>query len=86
MLKVQKQSLKGDILSFVVILDDGSVQPCVYKLGEETENELMARVALHIESEMAIRNAVAPEEVTPDPIKEVSVTKAGKVTVKEAAE
>lgn len=84
MLKVQKQSLKGDILSFVVILEDGSAQPCVYKLVEETEDELMARVALHIESEVAARESdISPDETIAEPVKEVVVSKEGKVSVKE---
>lgn len=83
MLKVQKQSIIGDVLSFDVILEDGSVQPCVYKLVNETEDELMGRVALHVESEVAKKNVAIPlEEVTVEPIKEVTVSKAGKVSVK----
>jgi hypothetical protein len=83
MLQVQKQSLIGDILTFNVILEDGRVQPCVYKLVDETEDELMARVALHIESEVAAREAnIVIDEAVAEPVKEVSVSKTGKVSVK----
>lgn len=83
MLQVQKQSLIGDVLSFNVILEDGRVEPCVYKLEDETEDALMGRVALHVESEVAKKNVAIPlEEVAVEPIKEVTVSKAGKVSVK----
>jgi len=82
MLKVQKQSLVGDILTFNVFLDNGSVEPCVYKLVDETEDALMARVALHIESETAARDTVVPlEEIVVEPVKEVTVSE-GKVSIK----
>lgn len=85
MLKVQKQSLVGDVLTFNVLLDDGSVHPCVYKLEDETEDTLMGRVALHVASEVAKKNTSAPlKDVAVEPTMRVSVSKAGKISVKEA--
>lgn len=85
--KFQKIELVDSILTFRVICDDGYEETQKYALSNETENELMGRVAVHMNKErMAMVEQPSMEEVPSEPIMEVSVSKTGKISVKEAIE
>lgn len=80
----QKISLDGSQLVFNVTSNDGVSEICTYMLdGKETEEELMTRVALHIQSEKDKMQAL--NEAPQEPVMEVIVSDGGKVSVKEAS-
>ena len=83
----QKISLDGSKLVFSVTPDEGLPEVCTYMLdGKESEDELMARVALHIQGELDARKGFQIEETPAEPVMEVSVSQAGKVSVKEVVD
>ncbi len=86
--KFQKVSLQGPKITFTVFCDDGHAETQTYLLEEgEQENDLMTRVALHINSERMVKVEELPTlEVEAEPVMEVSVSKEGKLTVKEVSE
>lgn len=85
MAKFQKIGLVGNKLTFRIICDDGHEEVQTYLLNGKDEETLMGEVALHINTErMASSMPVEIEEAAPEPIMEVSVTKSGKISVKEA--
>lgn len=85
MAKFQKISLVGNKLTFRVICDDGHEEVQTYSLDGRDEQILMTEVTLHINTErMASVAPVETRETTPGPIMEVSVSKTGRVSIKEA--
>jgi len=85
--KFQKIDLVDSFITFRVICDDGHEEVQTYLLDGEKEDILMGEVALHINTErLASSIPTEIEEVTPEPIMEVSISKSGKISVKEAIE
>lgn len=83
--KFQKISSKDSRVTFTVFCDDGHMETQTYALANgESEKELMARVALHINTERKAVEVFPPAEVKEEPLMEVSVSN-GKVTAKEVA-
>lgn len=85
MAKFQKIGLADGKLTFRVICDDGHEEVQTYLVDGKKEDVLMGEVALHINTErMASIVPVEIEEAVSEPLMEVSVTKSGKISVKEA--
>lgn len=86
MAKFQKISLVGNKLTFRVMCDDRHEEVQTYALNGKDEDVLMGEVALHMNMErMASSVPAVIEEVVPEPIMEVSVSKTGRVSIKEAS-
>lgn len=68
--KYQKISRDGDTLKFRVISTTGREEVCSYvPAGDETEDQLMSRVANHFEAQVTAAPVVVPMQ-NPNPVKD----------------
>lgn len=86
MAKFQKIGLVGNKLTFRIICDDGHEEVQTYALNGKEEETLMSEIALHMNGErLALSVTPEVEEVVPEPIMEVSISRAGRISVQEVS-
>jgi hypothetical protein len=88
MAKFQKIGLVGNKLTFRIICDDGHEEVQTYALNGKEEETLMSEIALHMNAERlaSIVPVEIEEAVSTEPVMEVSISQAGKVSVKEVVD